>query len=660
MGGTNDSAITVKRSRWSLRAKLIVSFLVIAVMIGITSLFQLIGTRQIDTVFQDLSRDDLQRLLLVKSIDLDMLDLHHALISEQTADSTKRLTGQEQEILLQQTRSNVRRQTAEYRSHIAPEDGVKIKPAADAITATTDRVFINSEALVAVRTSHGNAAAISAAEDALAHSQAALEETIDETATFESQQIADEDSQVNRIVHRNTVMAMGIAIVTVLIALLVGAVLSRFLLKTLSQLKSGAALVAAGDFSYRLDVSSKDEFGQLAAAFNQMTTRLRNSYQRLAIQSERDETLIESLGEGLIGIDEHASIVLINPQAIAMLGIDNVNSFIGKPVTKAFVMYGKDDQPLPEKEWPGVVAIASGKSIADVYGYRTKENGRVQLGVTASPIMVQNKPAGAILVIRDVTKEREVDRMKTEFISLASHQLRTPLSAIKWFSELLLAGDAGKMNPEQVDFTKNISDSTERMIQLVNSLLNISRIESGRIIVDPQPTDLKELVSGIVNDLKAKIEERQQALVISVHPDMPKINLDPRLIGQVYMNILTNAIKYTPVKGEISVFISKRGDDVLSQITDNGYGIPKQQQDRIFQKFFRAENAVKVETVGTGLGLYLIKAIVESSVGKIWFESKEDKGTTFWFTLPLSGMKAQKGEVTLEIAATKRPHQENK
>jgi signal transduction histidine kinase len=323
-------------------------------------------------------------------------------------------------------------------------------------------------------------------------------------------------------------------------------------------------------------------------------------------------------------------------------------------------MYGRDDRPLPEKEWPGVVAIATGKSLADIYGYRTKEKVHVLLGVTASPIIIQGKPAGAILVMRDVTKEREIDRMKTEFISLASHQLRTPLSAIKWFSELLLAGDAGKMNTEQIDFTKNIADSTERMIQLVNSLLNISRIESGRIIVDPEPTDLKELVSGIVSDLHAKIEERHQTLVISVHPDMTKISLDPRLVGQVYMNLLTNAIKYTPEKGEISVFISKKGDDVVSQITDNGYGIPKQQQDRIFQKFFRAENAVKVETDGTGLGLYLIKAIVESSGGKIWFESAEGKGTTFWFTLPLSGMKAQKGEVTLEIAASKSSHEENK
>ena len=212
----------------------------------------------------------------------------------------------------------------------------------------------------------------------------------------------------------------------------------------------------------------------------------------------------------------------------------------------------------------------------------------------------------------------------------------------------LLEGDVGKLKTDQAEFVTNIAQSTKRMIDLVGSLLNISRLESGRIIVNPQPTNLAQLISVVVEDLHTDLKSRHQKLTIDIDPTLPSINLDERMVSQVYMNLLTNAIRYSPNGGEISVKVRRDGDDILSEVKDSGYGIPADEQKKIFERFFRASNVMKIETDGTGLGLYLIKIIVDSSGGRVWFKSTEGKGTTFSFTLPVKGMEAHKGDVQLD------------
>jgi PAS domain S-box-containing protein len=391
------------------------------------------------------------------------------------------------------------------------------------------------------------------------------------------------------------------------------------------------------------------------AKLEQQVLEIKEQKQRVDERRARDEALLSSIGEGMLATDKSGVIIMVNDAAVMLLHYDKpelIGQLVGKVIPDTTSGPGGHGLPFTDRLQRSV--LQKGEKLvfssvnADNVIFLRKDNSTVPVFVTATPVVSAGAPIGSVLIFRDATTDREIDRMKTEFISLASHQLRTPLSAIRWFAEMLLNGDAGKLSDEQKDFTQNIADSTVRMIDLVNALLNTSRMESGRIIIDPKPTDLTELVQEIISDLTAKTEEKQQTLTVSVHKDLQKINLDPNLISQVYMNFLTNAIKYTPKGGEISVIVSRKHDVVISQISDNGLGIPKAQQERVFQKFFRAENIAKVETDGTGLGLYLVKAIIESSGGKVWFESEEGKGTTFWFTIPLSGMTKKEGEVSLD------------
>lgn len=365
-------------------------------------------------------------------------------------------------------------------------------------------------------------------------------------------------------------------------------------------------------------------------------------------EQAKDEALLASIGEGTVVTDRLGQIQMINKAAEDMLGWKNQEVTGKKWFEIANLIDDKGNPVPPEKRAIQRVLNGQGPIFSDRNYYIRRDGTKFAVATTAAPVMLAGQVVGVIAVFRDITREKEIDRAKTEFVSLASHQLRTPLSAIKWFSEMLMAGDAGQLSREQKEFINNVYQSNERMIELVNSLLNISRIESGRIKIDPVPTDLRDLIKGLLVELDQKIQAKKIRLILSIHEKLPKINLDPKLIRQVYLNLLTNAVKYTPEGGEVSVIVSKENDRVVSQVSDSGVGIPRGDYSRVFQKFYRGENAQKMETDGTGLGLYLAKAIVESSGGKIWFKSEENQGTTFWFSLMLGGMVAKKGEVTID------------
>ena len=242
------------------------------------------------------------------------------------------------------------------------------------------------------------------------------------------------------------------------------------------------------------------------------------------------------------------------------------------------------------------------------------------------------------MTIKTIDELSTANRMKTEFVSIASHQLRTPLSIIKWYVEFLEKPEKNKnMTAEQLGYVKTIDQSNQRMIKLVNDLLDISRVESGRMQVKPQQINLVELVKNTIEDNKPLALSKKINISFKYEEEIPLLFVDPKRMGIAIENLLSNSIKYIskPDNGQITVDLYKQGDKIILSVGDNGVGIPKRDQKKIFKKFFRADNTMKLKTSGTGLGLFISKAIIESHKGKMWFVSKEGEGTTFYINLPV-------------------------
>jgi len=251
------------------------------------------------------------------------------------------------------------------------------------------------------------------------------------------------------------------------------------------------------------------------------------------------------------------------------------------------------------------------------------------------------------VLARDASEELRADQMKSEFVSMASHQLRTPLTAIKWLVQRLEKPSTGELNDKQKEIGNKLKESSVRMINLVNDLLNISRIETGRMSIQPQDVNLKETIQSLVNDMQTILEQRNQTLNINSDENFPlTVQTDPLLLKEVINNILSNASKYSPEAGKIEVNLLTKENDVELVFKDSGYGIPKEEQIHIFDRFYRASNAVTKDIEGTGLGLYMSKIITKSLGGDLTFKSSPT-GSTFTISLPINGLAEKKSDVTL-------------
>ncbi len=348
---------------------------------------------------------------------------------------------------------------------------------------------------------------------------------------------------------------------------------------------------------------------------------------RRSAVDERNKTMaiIENLTDGVILLNKKKQIEIINSPATELFNIGKKEA-----IGKCFVDL-LDIENIPE-----IKKILIDKDrIRNIYREEVATLDGLHLEITSVLLKDEIEEKGFLIIIHDVTKEKLIEKMKTEFVSVAAHQLRTPLSAIKWTIRMILDGDAGEINEEQRELLEQTYISNERMIRLINDLLDVSRIEEGRLLYDQKDARIEDVIDSVIEASQEMLRNKNMVLEVN-KKETPKVRIDKEKIGVVIQNLLENAIKYTEQGGKIKITLDNDEKNVIFKIEDSGVGIPKSQQDRIFTKFFRAENVTRMETNGTGLGLYTTKNIVQAHKGQIWFESEENKGTTFYFTIPIN------------------------
>ncbi|MEA3293159.1 MAG: ATP-binding protein [Patescibacteria group bacterium] len=331
--------------------------------------------------------------------------------------------------------------------------------------------------------------------------------------------------------------------------------------------------------------------------------------------------IITSFTDGLLVMDKNNRLFLINPVAEHFFGLKN-KDVVGKSILEM--------ESMPSLK-PLIDVI--GRGMKDIFRKELIIKGKLAMEVSVIPIIRIKEKKGTLIALHDITREKEMNKMKSEFVSISAHQLRTPLSIIKWGLSMLNEKIEQK---EQKELIGKIFKTNERMIRLVNDLLNIARIEEGRYIYNPVFTDIRKIIASVLDFYSGEIEKRK--VKVNFHKitgNFPGVKVDEEKIELALQNLLGNAIKYSKEGGIIEVVLKRLDKDIEVSIKDNGIGISDDQKERVFTKFFRGANALSKETEGTGLGLFIAKNIINAHDGKIWFESKKGEGSTFYFTLPI-------------------------
>lgn len=349
------------------------------------------------------------------------------------------------------------------------------------------------------------------------------------------------------------------------------------------------------------------------------------------IRLEQFKIVSQNTSDHVVITDAAGVIVYVNQATLRVTGYSR-QELLGRNVRSLNLWGGIMNQAYRNNIWQTIEERK--RPFQGEVANKRKDGSRYIERLQIYPLMRDGEILNFVGIAQDITREREVDRSKTEFITLASHQLRTPLTSISLAIDILLRKGGNGITAGQKKAFNEIYDDIHRMSELIGALLDVSKIQLGTFVATPKPTDIIELVNAVLDESREQMQAKKLRLVKSYDHATPKIRTDKNIVRIVLQNLVSNAIKYTSGQGRITVRLHDREKDLIIEVRDTGWGIPEAQQEKVFTQFFRAQNVIQKEAQGTGLGLYLSLLLLHGINGRIWFKSKEGAGTTFFVSLP--------------------------
>ncbi|MCL4365616.1 ATP-binding protein [Patescibacteria group bacterium] len=424
-------------------------------------------------------------------------------------------------------------------------------------------------------------------------------------------------------------------ILTVFISAIISVILLFYLLKPLSNLVTSAESLSNGNFNQRVDIKSGDELEDVGNAFNFMADKLSKAFQRLEgeqhiaiLENSKLNEILSSVIDGIIALDFNKNIIFLNKVSRELTGYNEAEVY-GRPVDQVIHFLSEQEEILPKTYCRG-----NFNQTAKLIGKRGKQT-KVNLITTQVGTAIQTN-LSCIVILHDLSREEELEQMKLDFVSMASHELKTPLTSIIGYLSVFLNETKDKIPKDSLPLLDKAFIAAQQLQTLIANLLSVNKIEREQLSISLEPVDYFAILSKAIEDLRNQANQKNIVLsLITPGKNLPKILADPIRLGEVITNLLSNAINYTNPGGKVEITVKISLTEVTTIVSDTGIGIPQEAMPHLFNKFFRVSSRLQKANKGTGLGLYITKSIIEKLRGRIWVQSEVGKGSRFFFTLPI-------------------------